>query len=273
MKSLVALAIIAVLLAAGCVQSSSVSQYGKSLPYLKDSDFVILNTTWAFEDNCDQGNYSVGYAVVRCYRQDLKCEVYVNNVKSTYGLNALQDCSDGELTIAEMNLTEKPNFVAIQSENSYYFTRRDVPRIVEICCSYLNQTSQTLDRDNEICNVARLDAQCPKQTVTQLASGFGQLNISSWALRYDGTLTLSVKNGSGQDVAVTNVYMNGEGTLSGDLPVPVPSGSESQNITVIGKQPQSIGNKYAVQVSIEYYNSSTPNTYANSTGIISSAYS
>jgi hypothetical protein len=275
MKSLMAIAMLSVFLTAGCVQSGTNSRYGyNTYRYLDDSDFLILNSTWAFEDNCDQGNYSVGYAIVSCYREDLKCEVYVNNVKSDYGLNALQDCSEGEITIAEMKLAEKPDFVSIQSGNSYFFTRRDVPRIVEICCSYLNETSGSLERDNEICKVIRLEAQCPHTSgFMPSISGFGQINASFWDLHSDGTMDLRVTNAAGQEVTIRKIYINNAITYPSDLPMVVQNGAESQNITVAGGPSDSAGTGYTVRLSVEYFLTSSPDAYLNSTGIVSGSYS
>ena len=273
MKCFIAVMIIAIVLIAGCTQNVITSS-SQTPEYLEDSDFVILNSTWAFEDNCQQGNESVGYVFVNCYKKNLECEVYVNNVKSNYGLDALQDCDDHEIAVAEIELNEKPDFISVQSENKYYYTRRDKPKIIEICCSYVNDSSHKLIRDYEICKITRLKAQCPEQSVAAPSSkGFEQINVSSWDLNSDGTLNLKVKNGAGQDVVIRTIYINNAITIPANLPMLVSIGNESQNITVIGERTESIENSYSIRLAIEYSLASSPQVYFNSTGTISGTYS
>jgi len=271
MKRLAAILILAIILIAGCTQiTSSASQ---PIAYLEDSDVLILNSSWAFEDNCQYGNESVGYAYVSCYKKGLECEVYVNDVKSNYGPDGLQSCDDHELTIAEIELAEKPDFISVQSGNKYYYTRRDRPKVIEICCSYLNDSSHKLIRDYEICKVTRLGAQCPKQMLAPIARGFEQITmLYPWDLDSNGILNFRVKNEAGQDVVIRRVYINNVNAIPANLPMPLLNETESQNITVAGGPSGYAGNSYSIRLAIEYYLTSNSSAY-NSTSMITGTYS
>jgi len=235
---------------------------------------VILNSSWAFEGNCQYGNESVGYVNVNCYKKGLECEVYVNNVKSNYGLDGLQSCDDHGLAIAEIELTEKPAFISVQSGNKYYYTRRDRPKIIEICCSYLNDSSHKLIRDYEVCKVTRLAAQCPPQLLGPVARGFGQITmLYPWDLSSYGILSLRVKNEAGQDAVIRMIYINDAATIPANLPMPVLNETESQNITVAEGPEGYAGSSYSIRLAIEYYLTSSPHIYFNSTGTLSGTYS
>ena len=270
MKLLIVILILAIILIAGCIQTA-ISQAPEEL---QDSDMMILNSSWAFEDNCQYGNESVAYVNVNCYKKGLECEVHVNNVKSNYGLDGLQSCDDHGLAIAEIELTEKPAFISIQSGNKYYYTRRDIPKIIEICCSYLNDTSHKLIRDYEVCKVTRLKAQCPPQLLGPVVRGFGQITmLYPWDLSSYGILNLRVKNEAGQDVVIRMIYINDAATIPANLPMPVLNGAESQNITVTGGPEGYAGSSYSIRLAIEYYLTSNSSAYFNSTGILSGTYS
>ena len=270
MKLPIAILILAIILISGCIQTAT----SQALEELQDSDMVILNSSWAFEDNCQYGNESVAYVDVNCYKKNLECDVYVNNIRSNYGLDGLQSCDNHGLAIAEIELTEKPAFISVQSGNKYYYTRRDRPKIIEICCSYLNDSSHKLIRDYEVCKVTRLAAQCPPQLLGPVARGFGQITmLYPWDLSSYGILSLRVKNEAGQDAVIRMIYINDAATIPANLPMPVLNETESQNITVAEGPEGYAGSSYSIRLAIEYYLTSSPHIYFNSTGTLSGTYS
>lgn len=260
MKHLVVIVLVTALVA-GCIQGANKSQLSD---YPKYSDFQILNSSWAFEDQCQYGNASVGYVDVSC-TSGLKCEIYVNGVKSNYS-DGLQPCGD-ELVIAEIELNEKPDFITIQSGKKYFYTKRNVNKLIEICCSYLNSTTNELNRDYEMCQTTRLDAQC----LDQVASGFGKITMLSWELQENGSLSFKIRNDVGQSIVIRKIYINSKN--SSILDAYSLTQNQSTKITVTGGPTGSIGNNYGIGIEIEYSTASNPDIYFNSTGTVTGTYS
>jgi len=255
----IAIFILMAFVIAGCTQSETGSY--QTQQYLKDADVRILGTSWAFEDQCQYGNKSVAFVNVEC-KKGLICEVYVNDVKSNYE-GGLQPC--GELTVTDTEVSEKPDFVALQNGNKYYYIRRDRSKNVEICCSYLNNTTKGLDRDNEICNTIRLEAQCPEM----VAKGFTGLTVDSWEFHFDGTLSLAIKNNNQYNAMIRRFYFNNRSSVFSTL---VPSNSLSSTISVTNGPHGTIGSSYAITLTIEYYLVTNTSGYFNSTGTLTGTY-
>lgn len=253
----IVLLVIAVTLVTGCVQYS-----GKVGRYAASPQFEITGTSWAFDDQCQYGNSSVAYIDVSCSK-DLECEVYVNDVRSNYS-DGLQPC-ESQLVAAEIQTSVKPSFLALQSGDEYFYTRRDRNKVFEVCCSYLDSDTQGLDRDQEECQVARLDAQCPEMT----ASGFGEVTVLSWDLYSNGTISMKIMNDMDQNITIRNVYINGRS--SSIFSVPVSAYNQSPSIILAGPSGD-VGNAYALGIEIEYYPISNPNNYFNSTGSITGIF-
>jgi hypothetical protein len=262
MKQFLIFLILVIALTAGCVQSEIKSGYMLAKP--EKSGFQILSSSWGFEDKCKSGNASVAYVKVSC-EKDLECEVYVNSVKSKYGFDGLQPCTD-ELVVAEKELDYKPDFATIQNGGKYYYTRRDKNKFILICCSHVDTLSQKFDRDNEICQTTTLNAQCREQ----VADGFDQIKVLTWELHHDGFLNLNIKNNAGQSVVINKIYLSGESFS--DLNKYLSDGSNS-TINLSGGPTGSIGDGYGIGISIEYTTALNSDIYFNSTGTISGAYS
>ena len=218
---------------------------------------------WGFDDKCQNGNASVAYVDVSCEKY-LQCEVYVNTVRSNYGVNGFQHC-EGQLVAAEVELNQKPSFITAQSGEKYYYTRRDKSRNIEVCCSHVDPMTQKFDRDNEICQFITINAQCRERDVT----GFEQIRVLWWNLRHDGTLSMNVSNNFGQDVFIQKIYFNNN--ITSTLTKYLQAG-DSTNITVAGPS-GNIGDGYGIGFEIEYSPSINSNVYFNSTGTISGTFS
>ena len=255
----IAVLIIIVLAIAGCTQSYTGSN--QTQQYLKDYDVHITGTSWAFEDQCQYGNKSVAFVNVEC-KQNLMCEVYVNDIRSNYGIDGLQPC--GELTVADTEVSEKPDFVALQSGNKYYYIRRDRSKNVEICCSYVNELGK-LDREYELCETIRLEAQCPEMA----AKGFSGLTVDSWEFHYDGTLSLAIRNNHQHNAMIRRFYFNNRSSIYSTL---VPASSLSPTISVTNGPTGKIGDSYVITLSIEYYLVTNASGYFNSTGTLTGTY-
>lgn len=269
MKWLLAILVLLTILVSGCTQSTitgrySYARYGNVSE--ENPDFQILGSSWAFEDNCQYGNKSIGYVFLNCKSNGMYCEVYVNDKKSDYGLEGLQPC-DYDITVADIGVSEKPDFISAQSADKWYYTRRDRNKFIEICCSYIDPTTRKLNRDYEVCQTTRLDAQCPEQ----VARGFGQMTMQSWELYYDGTLEFKVRNEVGQDIIIRKIYINDKSSTLYTAYVPLRN--ISQTLTVTGVPTGRIGNSYAMSLAIEYITVSNPDVYLNSTGTLTGTYS
>jgi hypothetical protein len=254
---LVAIIVLAAVLASGCVQYE-----GGISPY-QYTNFTILSVDWAFEDQCQYSNASVAYANVRC-SENTKCEVYVNGIRSGYGEDGLQACN-GQLVVAEAEVSSKPEFVAEQNGDKYYYTRRDRNKNIEICCSFIDQSTNKLDRDYEDCQTARLDAQC----LEEKAEGFDRLLVNSWEYHVDGTLSMTVANKGPQDAMIRRVYIENHSSI---YSVSLAEGSYSPVITVTGGPRGGLGDSYVIALSIEYYIVSKSDTFYNSTGTLDGTY-
>jgi hypothetical protein len=261
---LAAILIIAAMLVSGCTQGSDyANRTGSSQNNL---EFNILDYVWAFQDDCQYGNKSVAYAKTQCDK-NMMCEVYVNDIRSNYGQNGLQECSD-QIAVAELETNVKPEFVAIQSGDKYYYTRRDRSKNVEICCSFLDPTTNALDREEEICQTIRVEAQCPEF----LSKGFSQLTLTSWQLFYDGTLEIKLKNEVGQDIVIRKFYINDRDTNT-DYTTVVTRGNYTPTITVTGGPRGSLGSSYNISLAVEYSTFVNSSARFNSSGTLVGMYS
>lgn len=253
----IAVLIVVAVLASGCTNQID----NGNTTVLSDVNFQMSAPYWGFDDECLHGNASVAYVDLSC-RSGVECEVYVNGARSNYGLDGLQACGGG-VVIAESELSQKPDFVAQQNGDKYYYTRRDRNKIIEICCSYTDDSHKLL-RDYEECQSTRLDAQCPEQA----AKGFGQLVPFSWTLHYDGTLEIKVVN-DGQDAVMTKMYL---GNFSTMYSTQIASKNLSATLTIANGPRGRIGDNYAVDLSIEYLLTTNATEFLNSTGIITGMY-
>jgi hypothetical protein len=253
--------IILTIVSISCCIKTGISGYEIARP--EGYGFDIIGARWGFDDKCQNGNTSVVYVDVSC-EKDLQCEVYVNTVKSNYGVNGFQPCED-QLVAAEVELNQKPSFVTVQSGEKYYYTRRDKSRNIEVCCSHGNPMTQVFDRDNEMCQIITLDAQCRERDVI----GFEQIKVLSWNLSHDGTLSMNVSNNVGQDALIRKIYFNNNitSTLTNYL-----QAGDSTNITVAGPH-GNIGDGYGIGIEIEYSPATNSYAYFNSTGTISGTFS
>ena len=259
--------VLVTVLTAGCTQNAITGSYLEDLRY---SDFQILGSSWAFEDNCQYGNYSVAYVKVDCEKEGMECEVYVNDVKSNYGVDGLQIC-DYDIAIADIELNEKPDFVSIQNENKYYYTRRDKNKNIEICCSYPD-SNHRLIRNYEVCRTLRIEAQCPYQSKTiPVARRFWPILLQPLSLKPDGTLNFRVENKAGQDIVLNKFYINDESYTI--FTMSVPNRNQSQIISLTGMPMGRPETNYSIRISIEYYLASNSSSFYNSSGIISGTYS
>jgi hypothetical protein len=262
------LLILVIVLTAGCTQNAITGRYlQEDLQY---SDFQILGSSWAFEDNCQYGNQSVAYVQVDCKKEGMECEVYVNDIKSKYGVDGLQPC-EYDIAIADVELNEKPDFVSIQNGNKYYYIRRDKNKNIEICCSYPD-SNHRLIRNYEVCRTTKLEAQCPYQSNTApVAKGFWPIRLLPLSLQPDGTLNFRVKNEAGQNAVLNKFYINDE--FYTIFTIAVPARNQSQVISLTGMPVGKIGTNYSIKIAVEYYLRSNLNTYYNSTGTLSGTYS
>jgi hypothetical protein len=253
--------IILTIVSISCCIKTGISGYEIVRP--EGYGFDILGVSWGFDDKCQNGNASVAYVDVSC-EKDLQCEVYVNTVRSNYGINGFQPCKD-QLIAAEIELDQKPSFVTVQSGEKYYYTRRDKSRNIEVCCSHGNPMTQVFDRDNEMCQIITLDAQCRERDVI----GFEQIKVLSWNLSHDGTLSMNISNNAGQDVFIRKIYFNDNttSTLTNYL-----QAGDSTDITVAGPH-GNIGDGYGIGIEIEYSTTTNSDAYFNSTGTISGTFS
>lgn len=256
MKMLLIVAVFATLLISCCVQNSPLG----SNEYNYSGD-LIRSVYWGFDDQCQHGNASVAYAAVNC-PSDWQCEVYVNNFRSSYGQNGLQPC--GELVIAENELSQKPDFVTIQSGDKYFYTRRDQNKNLEICCSFIDPTTNDLNRDNQICETTSLEEQCPGVQAT----GFDRITVYSWQLHFDGTLDMTLYNQLPQDVIIRDLFLGSSSTIYNLL---IPAGQVSPNIEIAGGPIGAIGESYSTALSIEYI-MPPDTTLTNSTGALVGTY-
>lgn len=242
-----------------CCVNTGVSGY--EIARLKGYGFDIVGARWAVDDKCLSGNASFAYVDVRC-EEDLQCEVYVNTVKSNYGVNGLQPC-ENHLVAAEIELNQNPSFFAAQNGEKYYYTRRDKSRNIEVCCSHVDLVTKKFDRDNELCQMITLNAQCREREVV----GFDKIKVLDWDLSHDGVLSMNISNNFVQNVSIKTIYFNSNitSTLNEYLQV-----GESANISVLGPKGK-IGDGYGIGFAIEY----SPNLidYFNSTGTISGTFS
>lgn len=267
MRLFLATLVLVTVLTAGCTQSTITGSYLEDLQY---SDFQILGSSWAFEGNCQYGNYSVAYVKVDCKKEGMECEVYVNDVKSNYGVDGLQIC-DYDIAIADIEMNEKPDFVSIQSGNKYYYTRRDKNKNIEICCSYPD-SNHRLIRNYEICRTIKIEAQCPYQSNNApVAKGFWPIILLPSSLKPDGTLNFRVENKAGQNAVLNKFYINDETYTI--FTFAVPAWNQSQVIGLTGMPMEKPGTNYSIKIAIEYYFTSNLNTFYNSTGTISGTYS
>ncbi|MFH1229047.1 MAG: hypothetical protein V1678_01310 [Candidatus Aenigmatarchaeota archaeon] len=260
---LVALVVLIAVMAAGCTQTAPISS-NQTLSYLKDSDVRILGTQWAFDDQCQYGKESVGYVNIECEKM-LECEVYVNGIKSNYSAG-FQPC-EGQLVVAEKQTDQKSDFVAEQDGNYYYYTLRNKSKTIEICCSYVDALG-IFNRDYEICQTTRLEAQCPDFS----SNGFGNIIVLSWDLRHDGLMTLRLKN-AGQDAVVRRIFVNDTDPSRTLYNTQISYGSQSQEFFVTGAPIGLAGESYGMKVSIEYYIGSKNDMFYNSTGELKGTYS
>lgn len=248
--------ILTTVLIAGCTQSTNPNN--QTARYYNTQ---ILGVTWGFEGQCQYGNASVAYVSMSC-GGSLECEVYVNGIKTNYS-GGLQPC--GELVAAEIELNHKPDFVAVQDGEKYFYTRRDRNKLIEVCCSNIDPTTNKLDRDNEICQTTKLDAQCPDQ----IAKDFSQFTMLSWELYFDGTLDFKVRNEVGQDIVIRKIYINDRTTMFSTY---VAARGDSPTITVSGGPHGKVGDSYGINLVIEYVKVSDPSSYVNSTGSLTGTY-
>jgi hypothetical protein len=260
---LVALAVLAAIMVAGCTQTYQ-SSSNKSVSYLKDSDVRILDSSWAFEDQCQYGKESVGYVQMDC-KMNLQCEVYVNGFRSNYS-SGLQPC-DKILVVAEKQIDYRPNFVAEQDGDSYFYTLRNTSKNIEICCSYPDAVDR-INRDYEICQTTRLEAQCPDFS----SAGFDRIAVTSWNYRHDGLLSLRLKN-SGQYSVIRKIYINGTDPSHTLYNTQIAYGAQSQEFLVTGMPIGRAGDGYNLTLSIEYYIGSNTDIFYNSTGKLQGTYS
>jgi len=257
MKLLIVLSILAVILIAGCTQS------GYIISKQETSGFQITGASWGFDDGCKSGNASVAYVDTKCH-EELQCEVYVNSIKSNYGTNDLQSCG-GWMVVAEKELYQKPDFISIKSGDKYYYTDRSRNKFILVCCSNVNQSTQELDRDNEICESTTLDAQCREQ----IAEGFDRIKVLSWRLDHDGLLRLDVENDAGEPVVIDRIYINNKNSFNANSFL---LSGNNTTIELIQGQMGSTGSVYGIAVTIEYVVISS-NNYFNSTGAIYGTFS
>lgn len=266
MRWLLSILVLTIALTAGCTQNMTTGRYLEDLQY---SDFQILGSTWAFEDNCQYGNQSVAYVKVGCKKEGMECEVYVNDVRQKYGIDNLQPC-DYDLTIADIEINEKPDFISIQSENKYYYTRRDRTKNIEICCSYPD-SEHKLIRNYEICRTMRLEAQCIYQSIAvPVVRDFWPIRMLPILFKPDGTLTFRVENKAGQNVVLNKFYINDE--FYTIYTITVPNGNQSQVISLTGMPIGRAGTNYSIKIAIEYYLTANISAYYNSTGRIIGTY-
>jgi hypothetical protein len=261
MKWIIAILIL-IIFTAGCTQSNIPKEE------VQGFDLRILRTSWAFEDNCEQGIQSVGYVDVDCGSADIKCEVYVNQNKSNFGTNGLQDCID-QIVVAEIELEDRPEFISMASGNKYYYATRDKSKTIQICCSYIDPLTNKLNREYQICQTTRLEAQCPT-FLPPTASGFAEINVIPLEVRTDGTLDVRFKSKLGQNAVIRKIYINDIAPSIYDLPLS--SGIQSRVITLTGAPIGKSGDGYSIKISIEYYLGMIGETYYNSTGTITGKY-
>lgn len=137
---------------------------------LSDNDLRIFSIEWG-KGNCNSINgyklmncrgesfpkypngtclIKTGYAdvYVRCEKDNLYCEVYVNGKRSDFGPNGLQKC-ENEIFVAEKLI----------SENNFY-TDLNEDKDILICCSYLDSSSTKILKDYEVCKSTALKAYC-----------------------------------------------------------------------------------------------------------------